>query len=609
MRLQSKNMLSQTAMNNYERILNDLVHGFHDGSIIPWCGAGISIPSGLPGADHLIEALLKNTALTPAQRQQVMGFVPQRLPFERLMEVVLDTMDETAKGGLLRLFTLGQPGIYHRFLAHLAKCGMLKTVCTTNFDPHIETAMNAYGLEREKTYRVWHQPERFSTINWQDSTIRLIKLHGSVDAIDKLGVTVRRIASPGASQHMLDPIKNVLDDKNSIVLVMGYSFSDRFDISPVFLKHLRTAAYIRLIVLEFTSTGDRKFRVTETYRDPRDRFKEKAHVLNEYPRTQFVYGDPAEIVKDLTTRLGCEPKIFSHDDLHVPKHSWNTYITDFFAKLDHRNNGIGKFYLAGALLSMIGDDRESVAYFKAALEVADQTDNPRMQLIALQGLAGALLRIGQPEQALASLNQARSFASRIADGQYSDHVLAQMGSVYHQLGDACYQHAKQIYDTALTIARKSDDPMRRVPHLAGIATSWMRLGDFDAAKQGFEQALPIVEESGDLYRRAELYGNIASMAYILRDYKSSLEWYERAIETSSLGGDGEREGIHRMNRANVYAKLTRYDEALDDYKKARELFKHILWKGHWMLVRLDHHEKIVVQLAKSTKPSAHGGET
>ena len=205
--------------------------------MVVWCGAGISIPSGMPGAVELVKALLARTRLTPKQRDQIANIVPNRLPFERLMEVVLDAMDEPAQRSLLKLFRLGQPNAYHMFLAALAKQGLVRTFYTTNFDTHIETALDRVKLQREKDYEVWHEPDRFGEIDWQREIIRVIKLHGSVEEVDKMGVTVRRVAFPGSETHLRMMIDHVFQNgSHNSVLVMGYSFSDRFDISPAVRK-------------------------------------------------------------------------------------------------------------------------------------------------------------------------------------------------------------------------------------------------------------------------------------------------------------------------------------------------------------------------------------
>jgi len=570
----------------FNELIEKIDSGFREHSIVVWCGAGISIPSGLPGAVQLVKELLENTSLTPEERNRIQQIVPGRLPFERLMEVVLDTMDKTAQTGLLKLFTLGEPNAYHLFLAHLAKSGMLKTIFTTNFDCHIETALQKAELKQGKDYEVWHDPDTFGEIDWKDDVLRLIKLHGSVEATDKLAVTVKRVAAPGAVQQMLGPVNHVFGDgDHSVVLALGYSFSDRFDLSPA-IKKLGEAGSSKFIVdLQYTSPEDQKFKINRVKSNDSSSEIKGSHPLTAFTNSWRLSGDTVKVIARLCERL--ELKNIRSSS---PLPDCSSFLRNFFTDLDHRHNGIAGYHLAGELLAMISADRNAVPYFEHVVSLAEKTNNVRLQLVARQSLAGALIRIGEIDYAHATLKQAETLTTKFEDGKFSDHVFSQLGSLYNQLGASCFQQALKYYNSAFEVAKKDRNFIRCVPHLAGIAECWMKLGDFDAAQEAYAHTLGIVAESGDLYRKAEAYGNIASMAYILRDYDSALKWYEEALKTSSLAGDTERVGIHTMNLANVYVKLKRYKDALSNFAKARELLKGI-WTDHPILQLLDKHEQ------------------
>jgi|SRR5580704_11313651 NAD-dependent SIR2 family protein deacetylase len=112
-----------------------------------WCGAGISLPAGLPLAYDLMDQILSKTSLDTAEQQRIREFVKANLPFERFMEIVLDTMDDATRVDLLKVFGLGAPAIGHRFLAALVTKKLVRTIYTTNFDTHIESALNDAKLK------------------------------------------------------------------------------------------------------------------------------------------------------------------------------------------------------------------------------------------------------------------------------------------------------------------------------------------------------------------------------------------------------------------------------------------------------------------------------
>ena len=217
----------------FNEMIKKLTNYFDKGSMVVWCGAGISKPSGLPGADDLVKGILENTRLTEEERNKIANIVPKRLPFERLMETILESMDQVAQMDLLKIFKMGEPNTYHHFLAQLVKMGKLKTICTTNFDTHIEKALNGIGLKNNEDYEIFDEPEKLADIDWEKNVIRIIKLHGSVENLNKMALTIRRIAAPGSKKVVSGIVNHVFETgDHESVIVIGYSFSDRFDISP-----------------------------------------------------------------------------------------------------------------------------------------------------------------------------------------------------------------------------------------------------------------------------------------------------------------------------------------------------------------------------------------
>lgn len=559
-----------------------------------WCGAGISIPSGLPGAIELINELLINTQLKPDEQEKIMEIVPSRLPFERLMEVVLGTMDNVAQKQLLDLFLLGNPSIYHLFLARLARLGMLRIICTTNFDIHIETALNNEKLKRDTDYKVYQTIEQFSNIDWHSNIIHVIKLHGSVEFPEKLAVTVNHVAEPGAVPQVRGPVNHIFESgKHAGVLVMGYSFSDKFDISPALTQISKSDSNKQIINLQFTSPNDTDYKI-----DKIEKGSDNIHPLAVYENHLCLHGDSKLVIDELCLRLG-------FDDLEEPEllSNWKPFIKNFFEKHDKKYKGIARHHIAGSLLTMIGADNEAIPYYVHVNEITNKIDIDGWRLNALQNLAEAYIKIGDVDNGLSVLKKAEPLAFKLEEGNFSDYVLSQFGRIYSQIGNDSFKRSLQFHKSALDVAKKEGYSMRCVPHLNGIATCYTALGDIDAAKKAYEYALKIVENSGDLYRKSELYGNIGTLAYVVRDYKSALEWYDKAEKTSTLCGDAEKEGLHKMNLANVYVKLKQFDNAFDYYSKARKILRGF-WAQRPLLKLLDEHEQQAKRLFEKHQKSS-----
>lgn len=572
-----------------DRLLDELADGLRSSSVAIWFGAGVSIPSGLPSAADLASEILRNTSLTETEQQQVARFVPEKLPLERLLEVVIGTMDELARKKFFSLFDLGKPSPFHRFLARLVKSGMATTLCTTNFDTHLENALKQEGLSHPDDYDIWQDPATFVNIDWRQARVKLIKIHGSIQDPEQLGATVQRLAAPSGIQRVQDPVRRVFGDgPHALVLTLGYSFSDRFDISPAIQVAVQNGEGKRVLDFSYTSVGDLNYRVVASPRRPTAKHRPpQLPYMTGLASFEQIKGDSLELVRRLASSLNL-------GDLGSAGYSkdWQLFLNDFFADLDRRQSHIARDYLAGVCLTMISAHRQSVQYYQRVLDRVESTSDVRPRLLALQALAGALQEAGRTDEALAALRLAEPLAKDFQDGQFSDHVLGQLAILYNSQAQACAERGRHFGELALEVAKQGDEPLRLVSHFNSIATSWMRLGDFDAAREAYSQALVIVENSGDLYGRAGVYGNRASLDYIVGDYNASLESYDKALSTSQLAGDKVKVGIHTMNRANVYVKLGEREKAMAGFKEARNTLAAVLWPQHPILSLLDQHEAI-----------------
>ena len=574
----------------FEKTINNIVSGLRKGNFVAWCGAGISYSSGLPTAKDLVKEILKLTKLNKKERDDIEKLIPDKIPFEKFMETILSTMDENARKGLLHVFSMGQPCIYHKFLARLVKEGLLKTICTTNFDTHIETAlMEQEGYMPDKNFVVLSEPEHFVKIDWKKDIVRIIKLHGSIETPEKLGVTLSRVAEPGSAQYMQSPVKQIFaDGTHSGVLVFGYSFSDHFDISPVMIQQGESGSNKLIINFDYTVRNDYNFKVNS--------YKDSDKELLKYYKNHFrLSGDTEEIVRGLCKHLPDKSKF--EDIVSIkstkPSEDWIDYLKKYFKELDKRHNDIAGVLFAGSLLALTGKYKESVKYFKKVLIKIKKNTNDRTKLIALQNLAGAYIQNKEIEKARKIITKAIPIAKRFENGRYQNYVLEQLSSLFYQTGDLCYNEALGLSNTALDIAKKQSNTMYLLPHLSGIATCWMKLGDFDAAARAFSNALKIIEKSGDLYRKAELYSNIASMYSILQIYKDALAWYNKAIKITSITGDIKNEGIYIMNRAIIFAKQNNNSEALAELGKAKGELDKVLSSEHPTMILLGKYIKQV----------------
>jgi len=125
-----------------------------------FCGAGISFTSGIPVVSQFLPAVFQTLGLATAEWEQVLQ---KEMPFEARMEVLVHN---SVPHRLYDVFRIGEPNANHVLLAKLARAHLVTTLCTTNFDSLIETALDREGLVRNRDYRVYStiaELDRFAT--------------------------------------------------------------------------------------------------------------------------------------------------------------------------------------------------------------------------------------------------------------------------------------------------------------------------------------------------------------------------------------------------------------------------------------------------------------
>jgi tetratricopeptide (TPR) repeat protein len=217
----------------------------------------VSLPSGLPLANDVKKSVLK--ALLLGHEPLSLAFrlleSTSHFPFEGFMDVVLRNLCSIANRNIelpsrandlaavegsrlntlysqfFNIYRAAKPSITHAFIAQLIKRKQLGLCVTTNFDTLFEQAFSQEDVTGVQVLS--SEPEftreRFDLV----STPKLIKIHGSITDISTIRTTLDGVADPSLGtarekvvQHLFGP------SAHQSVLILGYSCSDVFDISP-----------------------------------------------------------------------------------------------------------------------------------------------------------------------------------------------------------------------------------------------------------------------------------------------------------------------------------------------------------------------------------------
>lgn len=208
--------------------------GLEASRIVLLCGAGVSYnpPTNLPTVRHFVTTLLRHCGAGRHILEDVVGKMSTEKPAPRF-EVLIDEIRKLGDPHLAigKVFTSHYFNSLHYFLGQMLMRG--SAVFTTNFDNCVENAVAPQCYIRK-------------VFNGRELTGKrplsnvLVKIHGSnplkpTGANADLVITIRALAKttqgfvgyPMWRKYLLDLLKN------KTVVVLGYSGSDDFDVSPV----------------------------------------------------------------------------------------------------------------------------------------------------------------------------------------------------------------------------------------------------------------------------------------------------------------------------------------------------------------------------------------
>lgn len=223
----------------------DLIKSTESHGLIFFLGAGVSMdpPSECPSWPKFLELVLTSSygaqpAIAPLYsyiQDRIRGIKP-----ELLCQILHSNLFSDFFGFLDILYT-GKPNANHVDIASVVNGLDVAAILTTNFDTHIEQAIEEYALANPKggqgRYEVYSNscPSRvLKSLSRDTSRLSdrfLFKLHGSIDDRASMIVTLRQAGQP-LKTDLKDLINTALTSYT--VVVAGYSGNDD-DIFPAFL--------------------------------------------------------------------------------------------------------------------------------------------------------------------------------------------------------------------------------------------------------------------------------------------------------------------------------------------------------------------------------------
>ncbi len=186
-----------------------------DKRLIPFIGAGFSIPLGLPSWNELIRELAIQLDWDPdVFMQSGNNNYLQLAEYYVIKKSIGELRNELSKGMRIDEAKL-KLSETHKLLADIAP----KSIYTTNYDEGIEETFRVYG----KPYTVIRNIQDLK--NAKDDTTFIYKFHGDFSNDDSLVLTETSYFDRMEFEDPLD-IRLRSDILNNVLLFLGYSLSD-----------------------------------------------------------------------------------------------------------------------------------------------------------------------------------------------------------------------------------------------------------------------------------------------------------------------------------------------------------------------------------------------
>jgi tetratricopeptide (TPR) repeat protein/NAD-dependent SIR2 family protein deacetylase len=523
--------------------------------IVVFCGAGISFNSGLPLANHLIEAVLQKLDLNDVAHEILQ---PPRLPFEAFVETLRAESHVTA---LLDLFKLGQPNTNHILLGKLAQRQLLRTVCTTNFDALIETAFEAGGLAAGSGYSVAFKDTQFDAIPWNDPAgARLIKLHGSVADTESMAITLRQVSHHELSMHRQKVVENLFSTgEHSDVLVLGYSCSDLFDITP----HIETLAkkQKRIFFVEHAAAaadGHAGEVMALSERSDRNPFRDFAGGLN-------IRYDTDALMAAIWR--GCLDEPYRLEKSAVERSTWLEYVERWYRELI--TVPASRFAVLGHLLARVSAWKDAARYFKLAVDTL-RADGDLGNLSGyLASLGTAYTHLNNYQAAIACHREGMEIARKTGN-RLSEATNAQnLGNAYQAIGDL--EEALPFHKRAADIAVELDNFEGKAATFAALGMLLSRLGRSGEAVKHLEYAIAVARQDANLAEQAKSLGSLGDVYLRVQQLDEAERCYLQSIDLARKIGLKEAEGKTLGNIGILLTLHGQFGKATDYLEQSRAI--------------------------------------
>jgi tetratricopeptide (TPR) repeat protein len=544
-------------------------------------GAGISIdpPSNIPSARTMVKQLL-NIFAVPEDVDELLKI--DLLRYEMIVEQIQNFFDKDLK--FLDYFELVKyPNIIHYFLASMIRLGQY--VVTTNFDYMIERAFLLSVLQENSKDNILKRIQEsnqllaiitkkdFITYSNLENILKekkhsIVKIHGSkkniitqADTKESLVTTISALGKEreegktfAIEQYKKPLMTQIMDGR--ILVVIGYSGSDDFDISPLLkeFKNLKILIWVEHSTQPNIQTITYRIQPQQNIELELKNLTGSKKLLTELRNTVsypifFIHGNTADLISTSLIQIFSmqieREKIISQAQVEEIL-SFEAWIHSIYKSVSE----IEKYKMTAEIFRLISHPEQQLKTSKKGLEISKDSHDKKAISYFLNNIGLVYSSRGEYENALKNYTEAIKIDEELGDLYQKTIKINNIGVVYRAIGD--YKTALIKFAEAMKIDEKLGNFSGMATYLTNIGGIYRTQGDYANAMKFYTEAVRIEEKLGDLNGKASILNNIGDIYSKQGDYANALMKYTETLKIVEQLGDLEGKTIALNNIGLVY---------------------------------------------------------
>ena len=523
---------------NRQKLITEISEKINLQECAIFCGAGISLDSGLPIVTQFLNYMLESINVEKADIEKILN---SNLPFESFIQTI---KEESSIDHILDIFSKGEPNTNHLFIAELVKQGNLKNIFTTNFDTLIEKAIKNKGLVENVDFKVYKSEKDFENIKWNDNKVKIIKIHGCISDKEEMAITLELVAKQILVENKNNAVASFFSKKiNPKIIVLGYSCSDVFDISPLiesidndksevyFIEHSQSQ-------LDFSQEEISK----QNIKNPFKQFVGERFTIN----TGLFIND---LWKSLMS-INYERKTSNID--------WKVNIDKWLAEACEYSIGL-KNQISGRILYDIGQYKTAIKIWEKGLNIAQKENNQIFFYSLLGNIGMAQNSLGNYKEAISCLEESVNACRENRNSQGEVSQLQALGNIYRNIRQ--FDKSLNAFQKAVKIAEKFE-PKSLCSTLGNLATVYNQTGNYNEAIKVLNKGIVLANSVGGKQSEGSMLASFGIAYFQKGDFDKAFKFTTESIEVTRLIGDKNGECLSLHNLSNFCLQFEKYDDAI-----------------------------------------------